>query len=85
MTSTPTTTTTPSGSIDGVPAVILTALACSLITLVVFTAVLGERADRNATRAVESNSTSTSLPAKCRQFYNDGSGDWIVCIGVELK
>lgn len=26
-----------------------------------------------------------SLPAKCRPFYNDGTGRWIECMGVGLK
>lgn len=81
----PQTTTTPSGSCDGVPMLILMALACSLIALVTFTAALDSHVSRDDTLAAGSELTSNHLPSKCRQYLNDGSDYWVVCMGVEPK
>ena len=85
MDSTRTTITTPSGCIAGVMTLILMALALCLITAVIFTALLDERSEAAGTRAVESVRISKTLPEKCRQYYNNGTGQWAQCMGVEPK
>lgn len=37
------------------------------------------------TLVVAMEAENITLPQKCAQFYNDGSGRWIECMGVGLK
>lgn len=85
MTSTPTTTTTRSGSIAGVLTLTSMVLALCSLTAVIFTALLDERNEAAGARAVESVRISKTLPAKCEQFYNNGTDQWIECMGVGKK
>ena len=85
MTSTSTTTTTPSGSIAGVLTLILTVSALCSLTAVIFIALQDARLEAAGTLAVRSERISGTLPRKCEEFYNDGTGRWIECMGVGLK
>ena len=79
------TTTTPSGSCAGVMMLTLTVSALCLLTSVIFTALLDANSEAAGTRAVESVSISNHLPTKCRQFLNNGTDQWIECMGVGRK
>jgi len=85
MASTSTTTTTRSGSIAGAVTLILMALALCSLTAVICIAAHVASVSQDAQPDAGSAHTSETLPAKCRQYYNDGTGRWIECMGVGLK
>ena len=78
-------TTTLSGSNVGVLTLILTVSVCSLLISQMFIKLRDGSEDRNATRGAASESTSVHLPTKCRPYYNDGTDNWINCMGVGKK
>lgn len=70
------------GSIAGARILALTGLALMLGTC---TAQQDERDDPNVTPDVRSERISNHLPSKCRQYYNNGTDQWIDCMGVGPK
>jgi hypothetical protein len=79
------TTTIRSGFWSGLLTVTLTASVLLWTTLEICTAVQDAHIEAVATRAVQSERTSETLPQSCRQFYNNGTDQWIECMGVGRK
>lgn len=77
--------TTRSGSTAGVLTRTLMVSVLCLVTVVICTAAHDASVSREGSRAARYERISESLPAKCRQYYNDGTGAWAACIGVEPK
>lgn len=46
---------------------------------------LCESIEQGELRIEVPNRDERSLPDLCRSYYNDGTGQWAECMGVELK